>query len=281
MGSEGSGPSIYVASPLGFTSPGSRYLLEVLHPALLVAGYSLLDPWASGAQIIGRAPEGTDPRELNAALGETNAELIRACSGVLAVLDGSDVDSGTASEIGFASALDKVIVGFRSDFRMAGDNADTPVNLQVMHFIMNSGGTFTTTLDEALSQLQARVPTNGSSARLFHIASRSHWRDAMRAGRYLQSTRDQRLDEVGFIHCSFRGQLDASANRFYDDADPEDLVVLVIDPGRLDMPLVVEQAGNEDAFPHIYGPLNPAAVIATCPLGRIDGHLTMGPPTKP
>ena len=39
----------------------------------------------------------------------------RARTAVVAVLDGADVDSGTAAEIGYAFARGKLIVGYRGD----------------------------------------------------------------------------------------------------------------------------------------------------------------------
>ncbi len=47
-----------------------------------------------------------------------------------------DVDSGMATEIGYAYAKGN---GYRGDFRIAGDNPGAIVNLQVEHFIRNSG----------------------------------------------------------------------------------------------------------------------------------------------
>ena len=38
----------------------------------------------------------------NNAVGQRNADMIRSSHAMLAFLDGSDVDSGTAAEIGFA-----------------------------------------------------------------------------------------------------------------------------------------------------------------------------------
>jgi uncharacterized protein (DUF952 family)/nucleoside 2-deoxyribosyltransferase len=272
-----SGPAIYVASPLGFSEPGARYLSEVLHPALLAAGFSILDPWESGRILIAAAGD-AELSAINAQLGAANAALIRRAAALLAVLDGSDVDSGTAAEVGYASGLGRTIVGLRTDFRMAGDNAAAPVNLQVLHFIEASGGAFATELDSAVTALLARVPT-GENSRIFHLAERSTWALAKAAGSYASSTRDQSLAEVGFIHCSFAQQLAATARRFYADADPQLFVVLVIDPARLDARLVVEQAGNGELFPHIYGPLNPDAVLATRPLIRRAGEFAVGAPT--
>jgi nucleoside 2-deoxyribosyltransferase len=42
---------------------------------------------------------------------------IDACDMVVAVLDGADVDSGVAFEVGYASARGKPVVGVRTDFR--------------------------------------------------------------------------------------------------------------------------------------------------------------------
>ena len=61
--------------------------------------------------------------------------MIETSAGILAQLDGVDVDSGTASEIGYGSALNLFICGVRSDFRLSSDNEGTRVNLQVEYFI--------------------------------------------------------------------------------------------------------------------------------------------------
>ena len=78
----------------------------------------------------------------------------------------------------------------------------------------------------------------------------------------------------GFIHCtSERDILLQIANRFYRES-PGDFLVLVIDPARLTSELRYEppthasgDAATADPlaglmFPHIYGPLNPEAVVA-------------------
>jgi uncharacterized protein (DUF952 family)/nucleoside 2-deoxyribosyltransferase len=274
-----SGPRVYVASPLGFSEPGARYLDEVLHPALLTAGFSVLDPWESGRALIAAATDAT-PAALNAALGAANAALIEQADAVFAVLDGTDVDSGTAAEIGYAAALGRTVVGLRTDFRMAGDNPASPLNLQVLHFIDKAGGAFTTELNAGVAALRDRVPAARDAPRIFHLAERSTWASAKTAGRYTTSTRDQSLAEVGFIHCSFAAQVLATAGRFYGDADPGQFQLLVIDPSRLAAKLVLEAASNGEKFPHIYGPLNTDAVIATRPLIRRDGEFSLGAATS-
>ena len=56
------------------------------------------------------------------------------------MLDGAEVDSGTAAEVGFGSALGKACYGLRTDLRDSGDFVGLPINLQILHFIEKSGG---------------------------------------------------------------------------------------------------------------------------------------------
>jgi uncharacterized protein (DUF952 family) len=104
---------------------------------------------------------------------------------------------------------------------------------------------------------------------LFHITERPVWEAAVTAGEYRSSTRGQTLDEVGFIHCSFAGQLRGVADLVYGDAD--DLVVLVIDRERLAAPVRDEEAepGGE-RYPHIYGPVPIDAVTEVVTVHRDD-----------
>jgi len=73
---------------------------------------------------------------------------------MLAVLDGTDVDSGTAAEIGYAAALNKKICGYRGDFRKSGDNEGSVINLQVEYFILSSGGQIVSDLVMLESELK-------------------------------------------------------------------------------------------------------------------------------
>ena len=56
---------------------------------------------------------------------------IDACDVVVALLDGAQVDDGTAWEIGYAFAKGKSVVGIRTDFRNAGDTAHGRVNAMI------------------------------------------------------------------------------------------------------------------------------------------------------
>jgi len=47
---------------------------------------------------------------------------------------------------------------------------------------------------------------------IFHIAEPTLWEAAVLEGSYTGSTRGASLDEIGFIHCSFKHQVEAVAN---------------------------------------------------------------------
>ena len=87
-------------------------------------------------------------QELNLVMGERNAQAIKDSDGMIAVLDGVDIDSGTAGEIGYAYGLGKIIAGYRGDFRLSADNEGSTVNLQVEYFIRSSGGEIVTSIED-------------------------------------------------------------------------------------------------------------------------------------
>lgn len=72
--------------------------------------------------------------------GAVNAQGIRGSEFVLAVLDGTEPDSGTVAELGYGAGIGKRCFGLRTDFRDCGDFPGVPLNLQVLHFIETSGG---------------------------------------------------------------------------------------------------------------------------------------------
>jgi len=104
--------------------------------------------------------------------------------------------------------------------------------------------------------------------RIYHLALAPEWEAARAAGEpYRRSTLGVSLEEEGFVHCSFPEQVAATAERFY--AGRDDVVVLVLDPERLTSPLVVEAPAGAgpgaEEFPHVYGPLDLAAVLDVVP----------------
>jgi len=156
---------LYLAGPLGFTEAGRYFQDQVLIPKIESAGLEVLNPWklTDTRQIaaVASMPYGDAKREawkgMNVIIGGNNRGAIDACDIVLAVLDGVDVDSGTAAEIGYGFAKGKVIIGYRGDFRIAADNEGSEVNLQVEYFIRESGGDIAKSVEETLGMLKVRL----------------------------------------------------------------------------------------------------------------------------
>jgi nucleoside 2-deoxyribosyltransferase len=162
-------PAAYLASPLGFSEVGRFFYEKTLLPLVKEAGFEVLDPWTLTPQTLIQPvlalPYGEEKRarwrSLNQVIGQNNAEAIRRCGVVIAVLVGTDVDSGTASEIGYAAALGKTILGYRGDFRLSADNEGSLVNLQVEYFIRQRGGEIVNSIDllrQALLKLRRAIP---------------------------------------------------------------------------------------------------------------------------
>jgi uncharacterized protein (DUF952 family) len=102
---------------------------------------------------------------------------------------------------------------------------------------------------------------------IFHLAEPSDWS----ASSPIYSPKS--VEQEGFVHCSTRDQVLAVATAFFPGRD--DLVLLTIDPDQLaDGTLVYEDLYDHgDLFPHVYGPLPTAAVVATEPY---RAHLESG-----
>jgi uncharacterized protein (DUF952 family) len=104
---------------------------------------------------------------------------------------------------------------------------------------------------------------------ILHLALRDDWDTAQEVGSYPWSTRGLTLDEVGYVHCSFEHQWRGVRNRFYADLADDELILLVVDESRLSSPVVVERLDDApDDFPHVYGPLEISAVVATREVSR-------------
>jgi nucleoside 2-deoxyribosyltransferase len=152
---------VYLASPLGFAGSTKRFM-EELEEAL--SAHVVIDnPWRFETIAVAefeRADRLHNRHEhiaayhaLNHRIAAANEAAIRQADGLIGVLDGVDVDSGTAAEIGFAYALDKRLWGLRTDFRTTGDNPGSTVNLQVQYFIEASGGSIVTTIADLIAAI--------------------------------------------------------------------------------------------------------------------------------
>jgi uncharacterized protein (DUF952 family) len=113
---------------------------------------------------------------------------------------------------------------------------------------------------------------------IYHIAEAGDWEQAQRDGQYTTSTRGVSLAEQGFIHASQPAQVALVANAYYQGVP--DLILLTIDTERVGSPIRYEPVPGQDRpYPHIYGPLNPDAVIETRPFTPgPDGVFTFSEP---
>lgn len=105
---------------------------------------------------------------------------------------------------------------------------------------------------------------------IFHICREEEWKAAVAAGRYDGSSQDQ---ADGFIHFSAAHQVVRSAAKHR--AGQPGLVLLTVAPDRLGDALKWEPSRSGKLFPHLYGPLDPAAVSAVddLPLGADGVHV--------
>lgn len=149
----GARPRAYLASPLGFSEVGRSYYADRYMPALR-EHVEPVDPWQlSLAHEFEDARRAGLQREFGLEVGARNADAIRGAQLVLAHLDGQEVDAGTASEVGYATALGIPCVGIRSDLRSSGEPGMS-VNLQVEAFIVLSGGFVARSLKELVARLR-------------------------------------------------------------------------------------------------------------------------------
>ncbi|HEV7809488.1 MAG TPA: DUF952 domain-containing protein [Candidatus Limnocylindrales bacterium] len=96
----------------------------------------------------------------------------------------------------------------------------------------------------------------------FHLAPAELWSDAEPAAALPAPS----LQADGFIHCTTGAdEMVATANRHYR-ADPRDFVVLTIDLDRVTSPVRTDDPGG--IYPHIFGPIDRAAILAARPMPR-------------
>jgi uncharacterized protein (DUF952 family) len=99
---------------------------------------------------------------------------------------------------------------------------------------------------------------------IYHLSTPAEWADAQTSGDYTSSSRDRTLAEEGFIHCSQADQLAGVLERYYVGAGP--LLLLSVDPELLTSPWQDDEIAPGVFYPHVYGPINVAAVVAVTPL---------------
>jgi uncharacterized protein (DUF952 family) len=103
---------------------------------------------------------------------------------------------------------------------------------------------------------------------VYKICSRAAWQEALRSGELFPSPDDLR---DGFIHLSSRAQVRGTLSRHF--AGESDLMLLSVATARLASgALCWEKSRSGQEFPHLYGALPSAAVVAAVPIAEGSGQ---------
>jgi nucleoside 2-deoxyribosyltransferase len=135
---------IYLAGPL-FTTPEREFNVQ-LATRLRTAGHEVY------------VPQENPPSEWTGeAIFLNDLQGLDWADGVVAIMDGADPDSGTCWECGYAYAMKKPVVLFRSDLRGSGDADDIPYNAMLIgaadeHIELRLGS-----VDEAAAAIHAAL----------------------------------------------------------------------------------------------------------------------------
>ena len=99
-----------------------------------------------------------------------------------------------------------------------------------------------------------------AQASIIHVTTPDAWR----AGRGTPFYAPESLATEGFIHACRPEQLRGVLGRHF--AGHRALVLLVVDPARLTAELRVEESSPGNWYPHVYGPIDRAAVASALPI---------------
>lgn len=116
---------IYLAGPL-FTEAEQQWLKN-FQSELQRHGYDVLWPY----EIFDQDEVKTWGDETAKKIMEGCRDALLTCDIVVALLDGTQVDDGTAWEIGYACAKDIPVIGIRTDMRYGGEVAGGKVNAMI------------------------------------------------------------------------------------------------------------------------------------------------------
>ncbi len=116
---------IYQAGPL--FSDAERAWHRQLRTRLEDCGFTVIWP----GDLISAADVQAWGNDAARRIMETDRDALLSCDAVVALLDGPQVDDGTAWEIGFACAREIPVIGIRTDFRQGGDTGTGLVNAMI------------------------------------------------------------------------------------------------------------------------------------------------------
>lgn len=112
--------TVYLAAPL--FSEAERDFNCKLRDEIKRTGFNVFLPQEDSNNV-------RDEKNRQKIIFNKNVVAIESSDIMVAVIDGTDVDSGTAWEIGYAFAKGKTIIGLRTDFRTLG--IEGTVNLMI------------------------------------------------------------------------------------------------------------------------------------------------------
>lgn len=131
--------TVYLAAPL--FSEAELDFNRMLRDKIKSSGFNVFLPQEDSNNVKDR-----DDRQ--SIIFSKNEAAIESSDIIVAVVDGADVDSGTAWEIGYAYARGKQILGLRTDFRTLG--IEGTVNLMIERSVV-----MCTSIKELLNRLNS------------------------------------------------------------------------------------------------------------------------------
>jgi uncharacterized protein (DUF952 family) len=111
---------------------------------------------------------------------------------------------------------------------------------------------------------------------IYKIATEAQWREAERTGVFQGAPVDI---ADGYIHFSTADQVEETASKHF--AGQDDLVLVAVDTSKLGDALKYEPSRGGALFPHLYAPLELAAVCWTKPLPLEPSGKHLFPPLEP
>ena len=127
------GKTIYLASPLGFSSESRALVLPRFVQALESLGLVVWEPFARNQGIDLSLSDGAY-RVAQHCLND-----VAEADGVFAIVNGTPPDEGVMVELGVAFAMDKPVFLYRDDFRRCTDSEHYPLNLMVFAGLPQQG----------------------------------------------------------------------------------------------------------------------------------------------
>ena len=125
--------TIYLASPLGFSSESRDALLPRFVRALESLGLVVWEPFARNQGVDLSRPDGAYR------VAQQCLKDVAEADAVFAIVNGNPPDEGVMVELGMAFALAKPVFLYRDDFRRCTDSEHYPLNLMVFAGLPQQG----------------------------------------------------------------------------------------------------------------------------------------------